>query len=86
MDAVRQQCADVTLGLADAGHGDVPVAPVLCFVEGHLPRRARQRRLGDVRLAGPTTLADEVGAEGVLDGDRRFAIAMSLVAMLPATT
>ena len=86
VDAVRQQCGDVTIGLADAGHGDVPVTPVLCFVEGHLPRRARQRRLGDVRLAGPTTLADEVGGEGVLDGDRRFAIAMSLVALLPATT
>jgi hypothetical protein len=85
VDAVRQQCVDVTQGLADAGH-DVPVTPVLCFVEGHLPRRARHRRLGDVLLAGPTTLADEVGAEGVFDGERRFAIAMSLVAMLPATT
>ena len=44
----------------------------------------KHRRLGDVRIAGPTTLADEVGSEGTFDGDSRFAIAMSLVAFLPS--
>lgn len=84
VEGVRRQCADVADGLAAAGHGEVPVTPVLCFLEGHLPRRARNRRLGDVRLAGPASLADEVGADGAYDGDRRFAIAMSLAALLPS--
>lgn len=84
VDAVREQCAAVAEGLAATGHGEVPVTPVLCFVEGHLPRRAKHRRLGDVRIAGPTTLAEEVGSEGTFDGDSRFAIAMSLVAFLPS--
>lgn len=86
VDAVREQCARVADGLAAARHGDVPVSPVLCFVEGNLPRRARHRRLGDVRLVGQSSLADHVAADGVLSGDRRFAIAMALVALLPATS
>jgi len=84
VDAVREQCARVTDGLADARHGDVRVSPLLCFVEGNLPRRARHRRLGDVRLVSPTNLADQVSTDGALNGDRRFAIAMALVALLPA--
>lgn len=84
LHALRSQCAEVTAGLAGVGQADVPVIPVICFVEGHLPRRARHRRVGDVRLVGPLTLADEVGADGQLDADRRFAIAMALVAFLPS--
>lgn len=83
-DAVHAQCVDVADGLADAGHPDVPVVPVLCFVDAHLPRWAKHRRVGDVRLTSGLHLADEVGAEGPFDGDRRFAVAMSLVSLLPS--
>jgi len=85
VDAVHDQCAEVAAGLADHGQGEVPVTPVLCFVEAQLPRRARNRRFGNVRLANPLNLADEVGVEGPFDGDRRFALAMSLVSFLPST-
>ena len=84
VDAVRAQCAQVASGLAEHGHQDVPVVPVLSFSDAHLPRRGRNRRIAGVRLVGPTTLADEVGSDGLLDGDRRFAVAMSLVALLPS--
>ncbi len=85
VDAVHDQCAEVAAGLADHGQGEVPVTPVLCFVEAQLPRRAKNRRFGNVRLANPLNLADEVGVEGPFDGDRRFALAMSLVSFLPST-
>ena len=85
VDAVHEQCAEVAAGLADHGQGAVPVTPVLCFVEAQLPRRARNRRFGNVRLANALNLADEVGVEGPFDGDRRFALAMSLVSFLPSS-
>jgi hypothetical protein len=40
--------------------------------------------LGTIRLVSAPNLTDEVGAEGLLDGDRRFALAMSLVSFLPS--
>lgn len=85
VDAVHAQCAEVAEGLADLRQGDVPVIPVLCFVHGRLPRRARNRRIDDVRLTAGMTLADEVGGEGPFDADRRFALAMALVSFLPST-
>ena len=84
VDAVRAQCAQVAACLAEHGQADVPVVPVLSFSHAHLSRRGRNRRIAGVRLVGPTTLADEVGADGLFDGDRRFALAMSLVARLPS--
>lgn len=84
VDAVHAQCAEVATRLADLGQGDVPVTPMLYFVEAHLPRRAKRRRFGDVRLTAPTTLVEEVSAGGPLDADRRFAVAMSLVSFLPS--
>ena len=84
VDAVRAQCAQVAACLAEHGQADVPVVPVLSFSRAHLSRRGRNRRIAGVRLVGPTTLADEVGADGLFDGDRRFALAMSLVARLPS--
>jgi hypothetical protein len=86
VDAVRSQSAAVASGLADHGHGQLPVVPVLCFLDAHLARRARHRHIGDVRLVSPATMGDEVAAHGLYDGDRRFAVAMSLVSFLPATT
>ena len=82
VDAVQAQSAEVAAGLDDLGQGEVPVIPVLCFVDAQLPRRARNRRFGTVRLASALNLADEVGVEGPFDGDRRFALAMSLVSFL----
>jgi hypothetical protein len=62
----------------------VLVTPVLCFVEGQLPRRAKNSRFGSIRLVSAPNLTAEVGAEGAFDGDRRFALAMSLVSFLPS--
>lgn len=84
VDAVHAQCAEVSAGLDDLGLGEVPVIPVLCFVDAQLPRRAKNRRFGNVRLASSLNLADEVGVDGPIDGDRRFALAMSLVSFLPS--
>jgi hypothetical protein len=84
VDAVREQCAEVAEGLAELDQDDVPVIPVLCFALAHLPRRARHRRIGKVRLVSAMDLAEDVGVEGPFDGDRRFALAMSLVSFLPS--
>jgi hypothetical protein len=84
VDAVHAQCAEVAAALAAVGQGDVPVIPMLCFVDAQLPRRAKNRRFGNVRLASALNLFDEVGVEGPFDGDRRFALAMSLVSFLPS--
>ena len=84
VDAVHAQSAEVAAALADLGQGEVPVIPVLCFVDAQLPRRAKNRRFGKLRLASAPSLVDEVGIEGPFDGDRRFALAMSLVSFLPS--
>ena len=86
VDALRAQSAAVASGLADHGQGELPVIPMLCFLDAHLSRRARHRHIGDVRLVSPATMGDEVAAHGLFDGDRRFAVAMSLVSFLPSTT
>jgi hypothetical protein len=86
VDAVHAQSAEVAAGLVDLGQDELPVVPVLCFVHAHLARRARHRRIGDVRLVSPENLAEEIAGHGALDGDRRFAIAMSLVSFLPSTS
>jgi hypothetical protein len=84
VDAVHAQCAEVAACLDDLGQGEVPVIPVLCFVDAQLPRRSKNRRFGNVRLVSALSLADEVGVDGPFDGDRRFALAMSLVSFLPS--
>ncbi len=53
-----------------------------CFVEGQLPRRAKNPRFSPIQLVSAPNLTDEVGVEGLFDGDRRFALSMSLVSLL----
>jgi hypothetical protein len=84
VDALNAQCAEVAAGLADHDHDEVPVIPVLCFAQAHLPRRAKHRRIGKVRLVSALNLAEDLAVEGPFDGDRRFALAMSLVSFLPS--
>jgi hypothetical protein len=84
VDAVNAKSAEVAAGLVALGQDDVPVIPVLCFVDAQLPRRAKNRRFGNVRLMSTLSLPDELGVEGPIDGDRRFGLAMSLVSFLPS--
>lgn len=53
--ALRQRDA-VRVALDTAGHGDVPVVPVLCFSGVEWPLLFRPRRVGDVRICSPRGL------------------------------
>ena len=85
VDAVHQQCNVVRNALVTADH-DLPVIPALCFVDAALPLRAKNRRVKGVRLCGPKGLAVLVAAEGPLDDERRFVVAMHLSTALPSMT
>ncbi|MFQ6170434.1 nuclease-related domain-containing protein [Oryzobacter sp. R7] len=86
VEAVIRQCDVVRTALASAGHDDVAVVPVLCFVDAYLPMMKRSRRVGTVHLSGPRKLGEVVAAPGELDDARRFAIAMALSTALPSMT
>jgi hypothetical protein len=86
VDAVLKQ-RDVVLGaLASCENSDIPVIPVLCFVDAALPLRQKNRRVKGARLCGPKGLSNLVNQEGPLDDAHRFAIAVRLSTALPSMT
>jgi hypothetical protein len=85
VDAVLRQCDVVRNALVTADH-DLPLIPVLCFVDAGLPLREKNRRVKGVRLCGPKGLAAFAASEGPLDDERRFVVAMHLSTALPSMT
>jgi hypothetical protein len=83
-DAVHRHCDVVRNALASADHAEIPIIPALCLVDAILPLREKNRRVNGVRLCGPKGLVKLVAAEGPLDDERRFAVAMRLSAALPS--
>ena len=64
---------DVVAGvLSGTEFEDSPVIPVLCFVDGLLPMREKNRRANGVRLCGLKGLAQLVSSEGEWDDARRL--------------
>ena len=86
VDAVLKQCEVIRGALTASGRTDVPVIPALCFVDAALPFREKNRRVKGARLCGPKSLGRLVTAEGPLDDEVRFAIAMRLSTALPSMT
>ncbi len=86
VDGIHEQCEVVRSVLAKAGHEDVVIVPVLCFVDAYLPFWEGHRRVGDVRLSGPKKLGKVVAAAGEVDDERRFELAMALSEALPSMT
>jgi hypothetical protein len=84
VQGIQKQCDVVAAALTNSGHRDIPVVPILCFVEAYLPWRTKNRRVGNVRLSGPKGLAELVAAGGPLDDDQRLAIARALSQALPS--
>ena len=84
VDAVLRQCDVVRGALASPEHTDIPVIPVLCFVDAALPLREKNRRVNSMPPwpEGPVKLF--VTQEGPLDDALRFAIAMRLSTALPS--
>jgi len=86
VEAVQRQCDVVRGALARSEPADVPVIPVLCFVDAALPLREKNRRVKEANLCGPQSLGRLVTAEGPFDDGVRFAIAMRLSTALPSMT
>jgi hypothetical protein len=84
VDAVHRQCDVVRNALATANHAELTVIPALCFVDAVLPFREKNRRVKGVRLCSPKGLAAFAAADGPLEDERRFAVAMSLSRLLPS--
>ena len=74
------------VALATCDHSEVPVVPVLCFVDAALPFREKNRCVKGARLCGPKSLGKLVTAEGPFDDEARFAMAMRLSTALPSMT
>ncbi|MBD3783797.1 MAG: NERD domain-containing protein [Micrococcales bacterium] len=75
VDALAGTAAEVT-----------PVIPVLCFVDGILPMREKNRRVIGVRLCGLKGLSALAALEGRLDDARRLEVARIVAAKLPSMT
>lgn len=61
-----------------------PVIPVLCFVDGLLPMREKNRRVDGVRLCRLKGLAQLVSADGDWDDAQRLEVARALSRHLPS--
>ena len=86
VSGIEEAGARRSAGLTASGPTDVPVIPALCFVDAGLPFREKNRRVRGARLCGPKSLGRLVAAEGPLDDEVRFAIAMRLSTALPSMT
>ncbi|MBR7744366.1 NERD domain-containing protein [Phycicoccus sp. BSK3Z-2] len=84
--AMGTQQEVVRAALAGTDAADAPVIPVLCFVDGLLPMRVRNRQVGGVRLCGLKGLGKLVAGEGDWDDARRLAVAHTVAARLPSIT
>ena len=84
VEALKNQGNIVHDALAAANHSDVPVIPVLCFVDASLTRRAQKRGVAGVRVSGRKGLARLAAQPGPLDDEQRFAVAMALSTALPS--
>lgn len=63
-----------------------PVIPVLCFVDGVLPMREKNRNVNGVRLCGLKGLSTLAALESELDDARRLEVARVISATLPSMT
>ncbi len=70
--------------LEGCGLGEVPVIPVLCFVEGSFPMFQPELPVGDAVVVGRKALRRLVTRPGRLDDDERQRVHVSLAASLPA--
>ena len=84
--AMEAQRDVVLTALAGTDAEGSPVVPVLCFVDGLLPIRERNRRVNGVRLCGLKGLAKLVAGDGDWDDERRLAVAHTIAARLPSMT
>lgn len=83
VEAMAWQVSAVRTALAGSPFADVPIAAVLCFVDGELPLSGKID-IGDVRIRGPKGSARLVVEDGPLDNAAREQIARHLVDRLPA--
>jgi hypothetical protein len=84
--AILGQRDVVVDALAGTPAEGTPVVPVLCFVDGLLPMREKNRRVNGVRLCGLKGLSTLAALEGELDDARRLEVARVISATLPSMT
>ena len=80
---VEKQAAVVRELLEGMGLGEIPVTPVLCFVEGSFPAFHSQIPVNRTIVVGRKALRKLVGHAGRLDAQTRERIYVSLAASLP---
>jgi hypothetical protein len=83
VDGVRAQAEVVRACLVAAGHGEVPVQPLLCFVDGDWPWMARLA-VQDVPIIWPRQAANLCRADGTLDSANVATVAAELALRVPA--
>ena len=81
---IERQAGMVRELLEGFGLGEVPVVPVLCFVEGSFPMFQPELPVGDAVVVGRKALRRLVARPGRLDDEQRRRIYVSLAAGLPA--
>ncbi len=83
---VERQAAVVREVLEGIGLGEVPVTPVLCFVEGSFPAFQPRLPVNRTIVVGRKALRKLIGRTGRLDAPARERIFVSLAASLPGMT
>jgi hypothetical protein len=74
VEGLEPQVAAVLAILDAAGLADVPVTPVLCFIDGLFPLFEKRLRVGDTQIVGPRGVTALVATPGHLDDDTRWAV------------
>ncbi len=82
--SIERQAGMVRELLEGMGLSEVPVIPVLCFVEGSFPMFQSELPVGDAVVVGRRALRRIVARAGRLDDETRQRIYVSLAAGLPA--
>jgi hypothetical protein len=81
--AMDKQVAAVRAALEAGGRGDVPVLPVLCFVDALFPLFHKRLRVGATSVVSPRVLPDLVATTGPMTDDERYQLYCVLGERLP---
>jgi hypothetical protein len=84
VEGVERQMGEVRAALTDLGHGDVPVAAALCFVDPEGLPLLGTLRMREVVMLGPRGAAKLAARPGALTAQQIAAVTEGLARRLPA--
>ena len=83
LEGVLKQAEAIWGALASTSFAEIPVTPMLCFVDGLLPARKSKRVAQGVQLVTLKGIAEHLSRSGTLAGEATLAVAMALNTAMP---